>query len=180
MRLLASVLGAMLSCTHAWAAQPVLMDDYAAASESFMGGITDDRQWLETYRTRILSGIDGNWIPLSLARPGTADDIRKICTVTFNRIAATSPYAFTMNRHFSKDVALDFSYTYVVGNTFAEHVDADKLLGAFGVNSPQVASARLGILSSANGHIAVFRPREDILVLQYPRRAPIIYGRCPR
>lgn len=179
MRTTAMLLAAVCLSVTAKAAAPSLMDNYAAASQAFMNGIVDNRQWIETYRNHVLSGINGSWIPLSLVQPVSLDDIKKVCGKTSNKITATSPYSFKMDRHFGNNVTLDYDYTYVIGNTFAEHVDVGKLVGALGLDSPQIASARLGVLSAANGQVTIFRPYEDVLVIQYAQRAPIIYGRCP-
>lgn len=136
----------------------------------------------------IVDGLDGRWLPLSaLARRKKAsaaqiDSFLKFCSPLRppGSTIKTRDEGFSMHRvEPSREVEIDFAW--IGGSAFVRNYDPEmyvKFLGFERKDDERYEDMRAQALSQTTGPANVYRPADDILVIESHGRAEI-YGRCP-
>jgi hypothetical protein len=158
--------------------------EYERALNTFRAGETGYDEFSEKAAAKILDGIDGKWIILSILAPKIGDDelVGRACAGTYFEIAKDTDFSFLLTRRSGKqpDFRLDYRYTLQSDNVFTMSSDPNAVLEAFQMNTPDTKLlSKLHTLRGASGSVEVFRPSRDILVIKRPLEPAYIYGRCP-
>jgi hypothetical protein len=156
---------------------------YENTLTSFLAGEPSPGDFYTKAAPKILGGIGGKWVQLSVLAPAIGDDaiVQKACNSIHFEAKQDSPFSFVFTRRSGRDAsaALEFKYTLAYSNVFGVAVDPEALLEMFGLNGPEIRiDQKLQVLRNANRMVEVFRPSKDILVIKGLLAPAEIYGRC--
>lgn len=166
---------------------PARADEFWSAYEnaltSFLAGEPSPGDFYSKAGPKILDGIDGKWVQLSVLAPAVGDDaiVQKTCNSVYFDARQDSPFSFVFTRRSGKDasVAVEFKYTLAYSNVFGAAADPEAVLKLFGLDRPEIhINDKLQVLRNANRMAEVFRPSKDILVIKGLLAPAEIYGRC--
>jgi hypothetical protein len=132
------------------------------------------------YRQKLLDGIDGFWVPLSILEPKATDVavVASACGRVRMHIVKKDEFTFVSTRSEGSDYETITTYTAMGhggGNAFVVSPDTGKLMHADGLDrapTPGAPKQKETELVVASGIATIARPSPDILVIQLNYQTP--------